>query len=239
MDTLLKGVFSTQPRIVPTQSSPVANIPEYTPLSCPLDVLQSCPDIEINSDDLQNNRIGTLHLKFTKCIVILPKAEESVSVTTGSTGLKFMAQHLNSMRNLIVLLASAIDNTLTHMPSPTLFMTLLKKPTTLPEVMLISVKTDLPEVIVYWTKPQSIPTKKDRMRMDPLQPYSTIERIPEMTWSIRIKNLRPSMILSLDTDWKDNVNIAAEYCENCQGILGTLAKISKHVWRTFGPRWHG
>lgn len=132
IDSFVKGLFLVERRTVRIWPRPVAIFSESTPPSNPLAVSQTDSDAETSTDERQDNSERTPLFGVAKCVLILPNAEASVSVTTSSARLIHMAPHRDSMRNRMFLPASGIFHALPNMPIPIRITNFSKKLTTLP-----------------------------------------------------------------------------------------------------------
>lgn len=109
--------FPMERSIVAIQSRPIATISGYTPPLHPLPVLQTQSDPEISTEDQPEKKSRTTLFQVVRSFAILPNTEPSVSVTTSSCGLIYMALHPNLMRNQMFLPSSKILYALAHVPT--------------------------------------------------------------------------------------------------------------------------
>lgn len=105
IDKFVNGILPVEWCIVPIHSRPAESVTVYkTPLD-PLAVLQSQADAETNTVARQHNMDSSGKSQGVKCAWTLPNVEVSLSVTTSSARLIYVAPQPNSIRNKIALQA--------------------------------------------------------------------------------------------------------------------------------------
>lgn len=145
----VKGICPMERHIFPIQFCPVAIILEYMLLSDPLAISHIHSDAESITEDGPDNEEVEPLFRVAKSVAILSITDGSISVMTSRTTLIKKAPNLNSVRNGIVHLVSAILNALAYVLTTVSIANVSMNPTKPLKRMLIGAGTGILEVIAH------------------------------------------------------------------------------------------
>lgn len=103
-----KEIILMRRSIISIPSLPVAIIPEYTPASDLLALLQKKLDNETDAEDVQGSVASTLLLRVAQRVTISPNTDASVSGPASSAELFYMAPNPSFMQSRVLLAISGI-----------------------------------------------------------------------------------------------------------------------------------